>query len=553
MSYLAIYKKKPGTLVIRDNKQIAWKQENDVKFAVEINLDQVDTLQATPPTQAKQLLRINLYAKEGGEASSFQFGFPSREVLDNVKSAVQEVVQKLRATTSRESSQVPTNGNPTKFGDTVDMDAKKLIKNTQLQEAVLKENKQLFRTFQELVMKGEMSNIEFWTTRVHLLRNHALSSSQKKGAYNVLGTIKPTTGVDNKLNLSLTREKIHDIFEQYPVVQKAYNESVPKLSESEFWQRFFQSRLFRKLRGERITANDPMDSVLDRYLSILDDMGTKHKLSEEVDNDIYVPQYLDIEGNEENVSEKFGNRPDLTMRPGGSDTTSLLQAMNSLSQRMVYGTEDEKIIAQREPDESTQLAEELRFNDLGEMTPTQHFTELHMKNNKTNSDKDGKLDMTSFESHEFNNLKTIFNEPINFAEVGEDKEAIKQADEHVSSIIRRDAIRENGALKWDSVSEKKLIDQVQISHATSIEFLRHFWVHFLSGDPAQAAGLSRLVASLNKSFERIDAVIAQSPQESQSKVKDSFKPLLNSIRCALDHYDAAVKLETTSSTNGTNL
>lgn len=541
-TFPALYKKKQGTITVIDSKVFQWTQDSLASNTIQFALDEVSALQATPPTQPKHLLKISCYPKNS-EARDYPFGFPDRDSLDKVKSMVQELVQKLRTAASREASQTSAaNGSPTVSGRVVELDSKKLIKNTQLQEMVLKENKQLFRTFQETVMKGEMSNLEFWSTRIHLLRNYALSSTQKKGAYNVLGTIKPTTGTDNRLNLSLTREKIHDIFEQYPIVQQAYNENVPQLTEAQFWERFFQSRLFRKLRGERITANDPMDAVLDRYLTIYEDEGMKRKLAQEEDRDtLHVPQFLDIEGNQENASEKLGNRPDLTMR-SVQDSVSLLRAMNSLSQRMIYGTEDGRVIAQREPSESTQLAEELNLKDLDNQQSKVPVAELHLVNERNKKSKMNN-GAPGIDQREINNLKSSFNNSINFSEIGGDPDIFKKADDQITSIIRQRAIQEEGARKWNDDSDKRLIDEVQITHATSIEFLRHFWTHFLSGDPSQASGVAKLVASLKKSIQRLDAVVAQSPKEHQHKVQQSLAPLLKSIRCALERYDKAVKAE----------
>jgi len=46
-----------------------------------------------------------------------------------------------------------------------------------------------------------------------------------------------------------------------------------------------------------------------------------------------VPNFIDLEGNEEHVSKKSGNLPDRTMRP--SDDVPIMHTINSLSRRMV--------------------------------------------------------------------------------------------------------------------------------------------------------------------------------------------------------------------------
>ncbi|GMF06198.1 unnamed protein product [Ambrosiozyma monospora] len=122
------------------------------------------------------------------------------------------------------------------------------------------------KTFTDAVIKSGLEPAEFWSTRLHLLRSYALQTNQKRGPYNVLSTIKPVASSDNQVNVAVTREKIHEIFKQYPLVRKAYDDTVPKISEGEFWSRFFSSKLFRKLRGEKVNLHDRGDTKLDKYL-----------------------------------------------------------------------------------------------------------------------------------------------------------------------------------------------------------------------------------------------------------------------------------------------
>lgn len=86
--------------------------------------------------------------------------------------------------------------------------------------------------------------------------------------------------------LSIGREDIAQIFEEFPVVQHAYAQHVPgvsetaqrgmtlilqQMSETEFWSRYFQSQLWERHRAsERKTVNDEAvrrkDDIFDLYL-----------------------------------------------------------------------------------------------------------------------------------------------------------------------------------------------------------------------------------------------------------------------------------------------
>lgn len=91
----------------------------------------------------------------------------------------------------------------------------------------------------------------------------------------------------------MTPQMIHAIFDEYPVIAKAHRENVPskvwlqfslrdlfveliiQLSESEFWSRYFKSKLYhahkasiRSTAVQHVVQDDP---ILDKYLEKIDD------------------------------------------------------------------------------------------------------------------------------------------------------------------------------------------------------------------------------------------------------------------------------------------
>jgi len=309
------------------------------------------------------------------------------------------------------------------------LDSKKLIKNLALQQKLLRDNVKLMRTFTEAVIKEGMEADEFWKSRIHLLRSFAIQNNQKKGPYNVLSTIKPVASSDNEVNVNVTRDKIKEIFKQYPIVRKAYEDNVPRMSEGEFWSRFFSSKLFRKLRGEKINLYDRGDATLDKYLYFdpdydgeedvdMDDIddrlvneehntnGTNNStnntdnIANAADTSEPVPTHfdkkkrkptsekmvkrkkvklfgeeesqiskcLDLEGNKEDDPQLKGNRPDITMKDDQDpDLVGILRTMNRLSRRLMADIQDTN---DKNPDGEEQLdlqfEKELEINDLDE-------------------------------------------------------------------------------------------------------------------------------------------------------------------------------------------
>jgi len=67
---------------------------------------------------------------------------------------------------------------------------------------------------------------------------------------------------------------------------------------------------------------------------------------------------------------------------------------------------------------------------------------------------------------------------------------------------------------------REVFESVQSVHATTNEFLHHFWLAFLSGDEKRARDINSMVSSLRKSKERIEAVaITAEEQKEVERVK----------------------------------
>ena len=160
---------------------------------------------------------------------------------------------------------------------------------------------------------------------------------------------------DGELKLRISKEQVQLIFSQHPLVKRVYDENVPKLNESEFWSRFFLSRLLKKLKGERIIESDSNDAIFDKYLNASEEDNRAPRLHAE-----HVPHVIDIEGNEENQGgTKSGNQKDFTMRPAPSAKAPIIRTLNSLSEKIMAN------VAPSDIDPSNPIGmDEATFNEL---------------------------------------------------------------------------------------------------------------------------------------------------------------------------------------------
>ena len=435
-------------------------------------------------------------------------------------------------------------------------DDSKLKTDGELQHSLFKANPSLSKIFMESLrtkpdsISSSQFTAQFWSSRIHLLRAHAIERNQTRGQYNVLSTIRPMT-VDNTTRLSLSKEQIQLIFSQHSLVKRVYDENVPRLSEEAFWSRFFQSRLFKKLKGERITENDPLDPLLDRYLQYDEDAERSKRLME-----AHVPHIIDIEGNEENHSQRKGNAPDWTMRP--SNKVPIFRAQNTLSEKIMSHVTPNDIDPSLPIGVDEETFNSLTLHDLqGDAGENQRILNIKDQSRFFASDKESgisedalryaKQDPVKVLSSLRSDISHLSGNSSLQAAIGVDADSDSDDDEgaakegHVGS---HSAISAATAQIIAAISQQRdqndlsasnsgfstvetnttyglgsaIFDRLSLTHATTTEFLQHFWSIFLSGDPSRAEELSKLVETLDRAMDRIKTVADDAEAERKVEV-----------------------------------
>ncbi|KAI9892505.1 MAG: RNA polymerase II transcription factor B subunit 1 [Vezdaea aestivalis] len=580
----ASYRKKSGNLVFSpDVSSLTWTPTDSAGAVsvLESKVIWITNLQATPATHSKVMLKVSVRQPESSADETHIFTFTSttraRTDADALKGALSTAIQKVKANAARPTATGADGADPAQsaamaIASAVSsnphsndwLDNARLGADIKLQQSLLKSDPHLQKTFIE-ALKTKPSSVshahfttQFWSSRMHLLRAHAIEKSQSRGAYNVLSTMKPVS-VDNEITMKINPDQIQLIFQQHPLVKRVYDENVPKLNEAQFWSQFFTSRLLKKLKGEKIIDADLANPLLDRYLQ--DDTNSR---SSNRNIDAQVPHFIDLEGNEENHSQRKGNQPDWTMRPSTVEKVPIIRSLNNLSENIMSQVVPSDIDPSEPIGMNEEAFKELALRDLqreseysGIVLSVREQQRLFRNDDQDRTSQRKKLARKD-PAHSLKALapsqgvsnKTLragtflddlFIDNDNEDSDDEDDDAKgyrKAGKEAVNNVFRAIRLRVSHAEEEGSLAQRDpyaisaatglsvaLYDRLQLTHATTTEFLHQFWLVFLSGDSGKADELAGMFESLKRAIDRIEAVAKDADEERQGVVNQKKREI----------------------------
>ncbi|KAJ4477000.1 hypothetical protein C8J55DRAFT_476242 [Lentinula edodes] len=579
------YKKTPGILELTDS-YLQWTQNGQKAPSVRVPHAETSSLFCSKEGASQVKLKIALFGDDNGH--NFTFISPNPVALgerEKFKAELTTIIARNRKSTESptkfpvfSSVSAASTSQPLRTGaissrpstsratsvSSDNLRATPIIPGTdpaadfRHRKNVFMNDPELAALHRELVAGGHISEAEFWEGREHLIYAQVAQDSQRKGKSGVL--VDPRTETVDGV-IQLTPQLIHDTFEQYPVVAKAYHETVPsKLTEAEFWTRYFRSKLFnahrasiRSAAAQHVVQDDP---IFDKYLEKDDDA----ELEPRRQRDDKVELFVDLGATRED-HEQVGNEQDITMQAGRQKgALPLIRKFNEHSERLLNSalqvalfnipfkcayqifrgegsstkrkrtTIDEDL---HDPESSTGIALE--------MQDRQRYFEGQMKDTQHNILKE-KLDVTSIITNTVLNLQQW---DTNFAQLKVER---KPYDAALLSMTQNVHARLDVKVRKHDIPES-LFRQMRSCQTAANEFLRHFWTSTcppmtdgqspsLSTPAQRAAKAAKMIGYLSKTPEKIAALVQTAQQQGidPSRVEVAMQPIFNAVERALTSY-----------------
>ncbi|KAI0374101.1 hypothetical protein BV20DRAFT_1118712 [Pilatotrama ljubarskyi] len=582
----ASYKKLPGLLELTDT-HLQWTKAGDKAPSVKVPHGEAASLSRSKVGAAQVRLKVGLVSDEAGHNFTFTSpqaaalaerekfeaeltniiarnrsgaaapqnlpgptiaaatpapGTPAPPRPKNAATPIRPTPQLSRASTSRAPS-VASDSRGTPVSDPTH--------DFRLRKKVLLSNPELAQLHRELVMGGHISENEFWEGREHLLLAQAAAESQKKGKPGQLVDPRPQS-VDGEVKIVITPQLVHDIFEEFPVVAKAYNDNVPgKLSEAEFWSRYFQSKLFnahrasiRSSAAQHVVKDDP---IFDKYLEKEDDDIEPRRLREE-----RVDTFIDL-GATSVDHEETGNEKDITMQAGKQKAVlPLIRKFNEHSTRLLDTALGGPAAKRRRTDTGDERIAQLDLEDLHDnqtsagilldMQDRQRYFDGRANGAGDNGAAGPRVDFR--EALQRAKSSTVgWNTSL--AQLKVDKNAANAA---LVSMTQNVASRLDVKMRKHDIPEG-LFRQMTTCQTAANEFLRQFWLAIYppptesqslsAATPAQkAAKATKMIGYLSKTHEKVEALVRAAHQEGvdPARVKVAMKPVLDAVDKALEFW-----------------
>jgi transcription initiation factor TFIIH subunit 1 len=443
------YKKGDGTLYLMAER-LAWMPNTKNNFALSHKYSDIKMQKISPEGKAKIQLQIVL---QTGDNTTFQFA--NLEDRTAVKDALLQILPQFKG---------------------------KMPKDRERKALILSKNPHLLQLYKDLVETKIITVDEFWS---QFANDSDFGESQTEQDVGVSANFMSGIPLNGKqVKGTVSAETLFAILKTYPKVAKMHQELVPtKMTETEFWNKFFQSRYFNRDRTK--------DMFSDCFKS--DEKEWKQGIED---------PFLDVDQFDDNAYRNTaGDAP-----PDNQDQ-SLLKRFNQQSIRLIDSLSHSRP-GQRVASRKESLGVDLYGPDEDDVecdfrANTQHWPrEMYSFLPQTTG-----IDPSLVKGH-FETLRGWEPRPASCLSSKDATEALKNLSP--SGILMRTTDRNQLAETVPDYVQAKL----KGAYFASNELLRHFWLCFPAVEPSMEAKLCKLHETIKK-FEttRIQQLYEELPRD----------------------------------------
>lgn len=465
------FKKENGILFVTVNRVVWARDENPSDPSVQYEYSQIKAQRISPDSAPKVRLQLVLH---DDTTVTFHFSNPIAELQKAERERVKEVLVQLL----QKNKKAANKEEPSK---------KQVSKELELKQKILQGSEEMFIMYKTLVSGGIISAEDFWTLpKAEELLSNEQNQQQAPGVSSAfLSETRPEVDGCNSIQYNLTTDIIQSIFHTYPMIKRKYHEMVPaKITEKEFWTKFFQSQYFHKDKG---SSNGPKT---DLFLTLAQE-----------DEETYLQKLLmterdplfDISESVNNlVSEGFG----VMQVDNNSSSKPLVRKYNHHSYMICQDFSKSDLDNQKAADlqKKEQLKEITKQNDL-EGEATQSNVPLKLTNSKLKGSSQSESRI-SFQEASKALEKTQFD--IKNFDLSKMHETIKPGTAFSAMMdITEHSLSSNSSLKIPKAGSSSMED-IRVCYLNASQILCHFWMCFPVTNVTLEEKVNRMAESIMK-------------------------------------------------------
>uniref|UniRef100_A0A6G1S720 General transcription factor IIH subunit 1 n=1 Tax=Aceria tosichella TaxID=561515 RepID=A0A6G1S720_9ACAR len=428
------YKKGDGVLYLM-GERLAWMPNSKNNFALSHKYSDIKMQKISPEGKAKIQLQIVL---QTGDNTTFQFA--NLEDRTAVKDALLQILPQFKG---------------------------KMPKDRERKALILSKNPNLLQLYKDLVETKIISVDEFWS---QFASDTDIGDTQMEQEVGVSANFMSGIPLNGKqVKGTVSAETLFAILKTYPKVAKLHQELVPtKMTETEFWNKFFQSRYFNR------------DRTKDMFTDLVKSDEKEWKQC------IVSDPFLDVELFDDNA---YRNNPGDA--PPDNHEQSLIKRFNQQSIRLIDS------LSQTRPGQRVTSRKDGLSVDLNNPDDQDIESDFRANNQHWPRDMYSFLPQTTPLSASLINehseaLKSWEPRSTNCLSSNDATEALKNLSP--SGILMRSSDQNQLA---DTVPEE-LQAKLKSAYFASNELLRHFWLCFPAVEPSLEAKLCKLHDTIKK-------------------------------------------------------